>query len=190
MYWSVVIMKKLLFTLLVIIIISCLGFILYLRPYNIVDNKKQLAENIQQFINRPKGYNNIDIKQELVIDNKKYVLFTMDDYTGFSELTKGFNNKYKIESVEYSSELLKDEIIKVKKEKYLLLRGKNCNNKIAYAKVKLDGVEYKINMPQDYYIVYCKVPVETQRTWIEIENIRLFDINDVDITREMFEVLF
>lgn len=184
-------MKKLLFTLLVIIIISCLGFTLYLRPYNITENKNQLEENILQFINRPMAYyKNIHIKQELIINNKKYVLFTMDEYIGFSELTKGINNKYKIETVEYSSNLFKDEIIKANKEKYILMRGKNSGNKIAYAKVMLDGIEYKINIPQDYYIVYCKVPVDTQQTWIDIENIKLFDINDVDITSEMFEVLF
>ena len=183
-------MKKLLFALLGLIIILCLGSILYSKAYTITNDKKQLSENIVQFTNRNTVVsNNIDIKQELNLDNKKYVLFIINNNLGDAELTKGFNNKYKIESTGYGA-FFKDEIYKTNKGKYLILKGKNPDKKIAYSKVILDNKEYKIIIPQqEYFMVYCEVPIETQRIFPDSNNIKFYNSNNADITNEMFRVL-
>lgn len=184
-------MRKLLSIFLGVVIVFCIGFILYSRTYTIANNKKQLKSSIIQFINRPiVVFNNIDIKEELNLDNKKYVLFIINNCLGDAELTKGFNNKYKIESTGYGSGFFRDEIKQTNKGKYLILKGKNYNKKIAYAKVLLDNKEYKIIIPQqEYFMVYCAVPIKTQRVFPDANDIKFFNSSDVDITNDVFKVL-
>lgn len=185
-------MKKLLFVLLSGLIVVCIGFVLYSEKYTVINDKKQLEDNIIRFINRPSIVaNNIDIKQELNLDNKKYVLFVINNSLGKAELTKGFNNKYKIETTEYGSVFYTDEINRTNKGKYFIILGKNYEDKIAYIKILLDAKEYKISIPkQEYFIVNCAVPIETQQEFVGGNSIKFYSNNDIDITEDMSKVLF
>lgn len=182
--------KKFLIIIFCILIIICIVF-LYLRTYTISDDKKQLENNIAQFIKSPSSIdNNIDIKQELNIDNKKYVLLLNNNILGEAELTKGINNKYKIESVGSGGAYFQDKVIKTNKGKYFILQGKNPNIKIAYIKILLENKEYKINIPQqEYFLTYCEVPNETQIEYPNWDNLKFYNKNNVDITAEMLKVL-
>ncbi len=177
-------MKKKLFVLLGILLVVCLGYISYSEKYTITEDTKELEENILNFINRPAVvYDNIKIEQELDLDNKKYVFFVINKSLGDAELTKGPNNKFKIESVGYNFSFLKVDINKTNKGKYLILRGKKYDNRIAYAKILFENNEYKIDIPQqEYFMVYCSVPSETQSIIVEFDKIKFYDVNDVDIT--------
>ena len=164
----------------------------YSRLYTLTDNKTQLKDNILQFSNRPSTiYNNIDIKQELNLDNKKYILYIIDNTLGYAELTKGLNNKYKIETTgSGSSYFFIPEIYKTNKGKYLILKGKNPDMKIVYTKVTLENKEYKISIPkQAYFMVYCAVPIKTQIVYPDTNNLKLYNKNDVDITNEIMKIL-
>lgn len=87
---------------------------------------------------------------------KKYDFFLINNKLSDAELTKGINNKYKINRVGYGSGSLRDEISKTNKGKYLILKGKNPDNKIAYIKVLLDDKEYRVSVTEKaYYMVYC-----------------------------------
>lgn len=185
-------MKKLTFTVLSVLIIVCIVFTSYLKNYTITDSKKELENSIMHFINRPTVItNSIVIKQELNLDNKKYILFMINNTLGDAELTKGLNSKYKIKSTEHGSGYFKYEIYKTNKGKYLILKGKNYDMKIAYAKVLIDNKQYKITIPQqEYFIAYCSVPEETQCVYPGLNNIKLFNKNDTNITDEMFKILF
>jgi|GEM_PF-1342684 hypothetical protein len=178
-------MKKVIFTLFVIIAISALLHpISYYIGFTISDNTDQLQESITSFIDRPsKTGINVDIKQSVKIDNKKYALFIRNDSMGLAVLTKGFNHKYKIYSAEYGgSGFFRGYIYKTNKAKYLVVYGSNKNLKINYVKVSLEGKEYKINVPkQEYYIVYCKVPDETKNKFPDIYSYKFYDANDVEI---------
>ncbi|MGK0469371.1 hypothetical protein [Clostridium sp.] len=184
-------MKKSILSLLGIIIIVCIAFISYSRIYTITDNKRQLEDSITQFNNRPTVIaNNIDIKQELNLDNKKYILFMTNNTLGDAELTKGLNSKYKIEVTGGGGAYFRYEIYKTNKGKYLILKGKNPNRKIAYTKITLENKEYTISIPQqEYFIAYCTVPNGTQLIYPETRNIKFYDMNDIDITDETFKVL-
>lgn len=186
------ILRKLFLALLGILVVTGICFISYSRIFTISNDKKQLESNIIQFINRPAVVSNeIDIKQELTLDNKKYVLFIINNSLGDAELTQGLNNKYKIESTSYGDGSFRNEIIKTNKGKYLILKGKNPGNKISFIKVMLDNIEYKINIPeQEYFMVYCEVPIKTESLYIDIHNLKFYDVSNVDITEEMFKYLF
>lgn len=180
-------MKKLFWALICILTATCIGLIFYSTTYTIPNSTKQIKSSIIQFINRDMVLaDDIDIKQELNIDNKKYVLFVVSNNLGTAELIKGFNNKYKIYSTECSERFFYDEIYKTNKGKYLILKGKNYNNKIAYITASLDGNKYKINIPkQEYFMVYCKVPKKTQNIFLDSNDIKFYSNSDTDITDEM-----
>lgn len=185
-------MRKLLKPLLFAIVIFCIGFGYYSKTYPIKNDMQVIKDRIIKFINRPTPYiNDIDIKQELNLDNKKYIFFLINDQfndqLGGAELTKGINNKYKIESTEWASGSLRDEIVKTNKGKYLILKGKNLDNRISYVKISLDNKEYTINIPQkEYYMVYCSVPLETEETFLDFNSIKFYDNNNTDITLDVF----
>lgn len=181
-------MKKMFFALLCVLVIIIAGFISYSGKYTITNDKKQLGRNILEFINRQKLISNeIDIKEELTLDNKKFVLFIISDGFGHAELTKGFNNKYKIESATYGNSFFRNEINKTNEGRYIILTGKSHNLKIAYVKVLLDNKEYKISIPeQEYYMAYCKVPIETEWAFLEFDNVKFYNKDNVDITDDIF----
>lgn len=184
-------MKKVPFPLFDVLIILCLGLFFYSGTYTIRNDRKQISENILLFINiGTVKSNSIDIKEELNIDNRRYVLFVINNSLGMAELIKGLNNRYKIESTRHGSGFFHHEIIKTNKGKYLILEGKNYNAKIAYIKALLDNKEYKIVIPkQEYFMVYSEVPVETQSKYLDLNNIEFYDSKDIDITDETFKVL-
>lgn len=185
-------MKKKIYHILIILVFIYIGFSLYSRPYTITDDKKQLEENIVKFINRPIVITDkVETKQELDLHNKKFVLFSYNNKLANVELIKGLNNKYKIEKAELTDKYFYDEVRTTSDGKYLILKGENCNSKIAYVRVLLDNNEYKIDIPQqEYFITYCKVPMETERTFIGVGNLKIYNSQDVDITEEMNKILF
>jgi hypothetical protein len=185
-------MRKLLRIFLVGLITVCIAVFFYSTKYKITNDKKQLEDNIICFINRPSEVaNSVDIIQELNLDNKKYVLFLINARLGRAELTKGFNNKYKIEFTEYGTGFFRGEINRTNKEKYLVISGKNYENKIAYIKVLFNDKEYKINIPQqEYFMVNCVVPIETQQHFLDVNNTRFYNSNGMDITEEILNILF
>lgn len=179
-------------TLLCIIVITFIIIILYSRTYTVKNEEKEIEDNLIKFINRPSSsvVENIDIKQELNIDNKKYVEYLVDDfYLGVAELTMGINNKYKIETTRYGDNSFRHEVITTNKGKYLILTGKNGNAEIAHIEVLLEYNEYMFDIPkQKYFIVYCTVPKETNQTFLDIDKIKFYDKNDIDITDAMFKL--
>lgn len=180
--------RKLFKSLLFVIIIVYIAFAYYSLTYAIKNDKQVIKNHLIQFINRPTVItDNIDIKQEVNIDNKKYIFFVIDDKLGGAELTKGINNKYKIDSTVYGSGSFRYEISKTNKGKYLILKGKNYDNKIAYVKVLLENKEYKITIPeQQYYMVYCSINTETELAFLDINSIKFYNENDADISVELF----
>lgn len=184
-------MKKKIYYILIILVLIYGGFSLYSRPYTIAEDKKQLEENIVKFINRPIVITDkVEIKQELNLHNKKFVLFLYNNKLANVELIKGLNNKYKIEKAELTDKYFYDEIRTTSDGKYLILKGENYNSKIAYVRVLLDNNEYKIDIPQQaYFITYCKVPMETEKTFIGAGNLKIYNNEDIDITNEMKKVL-
>lgn len=185
-------MKKILIILLTTVTILVLGYVLYSAPYTIKDNKDDLSNSILNFnnINKRTPFKVININQELDIDNKKYVLCSVDDSLSFTELSKGINNKYKIEYTEDGLTLCSCTVTQTNKAKYLLLRLSNINTEIKYAKILLDNTEYTIDFPKNSYMTYCKLTSNTEATHLETENIRFFNDDDVEITDKIFETLF
>lgn len=178
--------KKLLNLILIaIILIILIVAISYSSSYNITNDVSIIENNIKRIIN--KHNEDIEIKEELNLYNKKYILLTIDNYLGEAVLKRGVNGKLKIESVTYGTNFFKHNIYKTDNGKYMVLKGINPEMKIHYIRVVLDSKEYIIDIPQDneYFIAYCKVPNNTLNEYIEIDKVTFFDKNYIDITSEV-----
>lgn len=183
-------MKKAFSILLLILITSCIILFYYNKIFSINDNKKQLEGNIIQFINKPRTViGNVDIKQAIDLDDKKYVLFISNNFSGIGDavLSKGINAKYRLDSTEYGSNIFQFRVQKTNRNKYFIIDGKNYDNKIDYIKVILEGKEYRIKIPQqEYFISYCPVSNSTQNIFPDNGLPKLYDKNDSDITNEIY----
>lgn len=179
-------MKKRYIGLLCILVTALIALNSYSRIYRIADDKEQLADSIYEHsVGKSNVSGSIDIKQQLNIDNKKYILFTIKATLGDAELTKGFNNKYKIYYTQFGRNNLRWQVHETNKGKYFILKGKNLNGNIAYAKMLLENKEYKISIPsQEYFLTYCKVPIETESVVPEVNNLKFYNKNHEDITYE------
>lgn len=186
--------KKLFWGLIICVVaIVCIEFISYSIEYRIQDDRKQLRLSIMN-CGDSELIGNVgelpEIKKNLNLDDKKFVFCTFSDSTGYAELAKGVNNKYKIISQGRGENYIDNRIFETNGRKYLIFWGKNPHIKISYASVELEGNKHKVIIPQEeYYMAYCEVPIKTQSQFVNIENIKLFDANDVDVTNEMFGAL-
>ncbi|EGW40328.1 hypothetical protein [Desulfosporosinus sp. OT] len=170
--------------------ILLIGFLIIVINYNCIYSigNNNMEYNIKGFINRPKVItNNIYIKQTIDIENRRYVLFTFNDYLGNAELVRGLNGKYKIESTISGSNLFEYRVREINKSKYFVVAGKNFDLKIDYAKVSLDNNEYKIIIPcQEYFIAYCAVSNNTLNIFPVDSGLKLFEKNNIEITNDIY----
>jgi hypothetical protein len=176
-----------LFSILCILIISGILFYYHIdTTYTVEPDKSQFEDAILNRINKPSTVtNNIEIKQELTLDNKKYFIVSFGDTEGRAELTKGLNKKYKMGWVGYGSSLFRCDIWETNKGKYIILFCKN-KNEIQYAKVVLNGQEYKIDIPQNEYVIaYCKVPDSSKVGLITLDDINFYNSSNIDITEQV-----
>ncbi|MDF2542780.1 MAG: hypothetical protein K0S47_2498 [Herbinix sp.] len=183
-------LKIFLLAILIIISIIIINRAMYYQhieaTYTIEPEKLQFENAIVKWINRPTPVTDkIEIKQELNLDNKKYFIITFGKWEGYAELTKGPNNKYKMGESGYGDGSIYDcEIWDTNKGKYIILF---CKNKVGvqYAKVELEGKEYKINIPKkDYIITFCEVPDSTKVRFIDVNHIKFYNINNTEVRLE------
>jgi hypothetical protein len=128
------------------------------------------------------GTGKISAEYQCNIDDRKYVLFYINKKLAYAELKKGLNSKYKIISVTKDIDMLRTEIIKTNKSKYLFVAGKNADLQINYIKAKIGVDSYKVTIPKvNYFISYCPVP-----SWASLaedpNTVRVIDKKDNDIT--------
>lgn len=189
-------MRKRFWGLILVFIVA----IFYFRTYTISDDKRSVELSIMKFGNNylstgKSDYKEVELntdryihmEEELSLDNKKFILYTLKNKNSISygELTKGLNGKYKIDETGEFGGVLHSQIFKTNRGTYLMLIGKNYDMKIVYAKLELNGKEYKMTIPPDeYYLAYSEVPAKAEEV-INYSSIKLFNGNDVDITKEV-----
>lgn len=179
-------MKRIIVLIFCIIFIFLIGLIInYQLSYSVTDSMDDIENKIADFLSSSK-YNDstkkISVENQCSIDDRKYVLFYIDKKLAYAELKKGFNSKYKIISVTEDIDMLRSEIIKTNKSKYLFITGKNADLQIDYIKAKVGVDEYKVTIPKEnYFISYCPVP-----SWASLaedpNTVRVIDKKGNDIT--------
>lgn len=182
-------MKKIYLILFCIFVISYTVF-QYNQAYPINDDKILLKNKLQQFMNTPTKVSNsiIIVKQVADIDNKRYVVCTVDGRLSDATLIRGLNGKYKVTYIENGDNPFNYRIEKTNKSKYFVIFLKNYDMKIDYVKIVLDGNDYKISVPkQEYFIAFFPVPNNTKTEFPQNADFKLFDNNNIDITHDIYE---
>lgn len=179
------------------IILSCIlligfGVFIYSSSYTINDNEVVLKGELEKFINRGSSVTkSVDIKKILDIENRRYVLFEVNNELGEAELGRGFNGKYKILSTGYGTKHFRYSIKDIRNSKYFIVLGENYDMKISYINISIDENQYKMDVPQeDYFIVFHEVPKDTVEQIPSYSDFRLYDTNNIDISDEIYEKLF
>lgn len=187
-------MKKLYVIIFIILIVGCLvwyGLYIYNNIYHIENDKTSLETELESYLNRGTDaishVGNVSIKQMVDIENNKYVLFLTDTDFGYAEFFRGLNGKYNTGSAGHGNSLFSYRLISISETKYFFVFGKNYGMKIKYAKVKLDGREYTIDIPQqEYFIAYCSVSDEIKSGYPQAGDFRTYDVNNNDITDNIY----
>lgn len=151
------------------------------KMITILDSSKNISQN------------SIDIEKTITIDNVKFTLFSYSlpkvkfKFVGSAILKKGINNKYKIESFGYGTNLNNDCIIKIGKENHLVLYGMNYKGEIAKIVGKYDNRNYEVNINRDdeFYLKDFKLNEMIENTNSICMNWTLYDNNLNDITNQI-----
>ncbi|TCW34105.1 hypothetical protein EDC21_1201 [Thermohydrogenium kirishiense] len=151
------------------------------KMVTILDSSKEILKN------------SINIEKTITIDNVKFILFSYSlpkvnfKFVGSAILKKGINNKYKIESFGYGTNLNNDCIIKIGKENHLVLYGINYKGKIAKIVGKYDNRNYEvnINIDDEFYLKDFKLNEMIENTNSISMNWTLYDNNLNDITNQI-----
>ncbi|TFE19045.1 hypothetical protein E2980_23820 [Cohnella luojiensis] len=132
----------------------------YLKPhytYRIIDNEQAINKSISKMVDQP-----IQIKLMKDIDNKRIVLFTLGSEIGESVLTKGSNNKFKLDSTGYGSNEVRYRIINTNKGQYVKFIGRNTDN-ISKILTIVDGEKYYLSVLEaGYFISYVPLIQKTE----------------------------
>jgi hypothetical protein len=153
----------------------------YIKPYfiyTINDNEQAIKESISKLLEQP-----IQINMVKDIDNKRIVLFTLGTETGESELTKGPNKKYKIDSAGHGSNTVRYRIMETNKDQYVRFLGMNEDN-ISKILVFIEGERYNLSVPEgQYFITYIPLSKQTESkfpsgsVWFDKDNKEIIRIN-------------
>lgn len=176
----------------IIVIIFCLLILIwsYNSIYNTKNNSYNIEKNVEGFINKSledaKNKSSVHIMDSIIIDNKKFIVFSNNGALGFGELSKGINNKYKIIYTSYTNSVFNIFLCKTNKSEYLIVVGKNnYSKKISNMQLIYKGKEYIIAIPQkDYYISYFNTHGQIESAIYD--SVVLFNNKNIDITNDIF----
>lgn len=122
----------------------------YVKPYysfRIKDDEQSITQSISELLEHP-----IKIKLMKDIDNKRVVLFTIGSQIGESELTKGPNNKYKLESAGHGSNEVRYRILKTDNGQYIKFLGRNTEG-ISKILAFVESEKYYLSIQEGEYFI-------------------------------------
>lgn len=151
-------MKKIIKTLLLLIIATTLFLTLFVIDYNhnysITNNKDSIESSILSYFNNPiKQYSSVTIEDMKDIYNKKYLLCNIDNNLSSLVLTKGSNKKYKIDSSSIGNSFYTYEIDDSDNEHTLVLFIHNTNNQLSEVKIEINNEYITKSIPDEEYSI-------------------------------------
>ncbi len=176
--------KKLILRFSIILIVLIIGF--DLMQYKIKDGEQHVEKSIQKILNKSQEHNNtITLKKMVDIDNKRFVLFTIDSKIGYGELKKGINNRFKFLHAGYGTNVFQNRVFETNKSQYIVIMGKNYDMKINIIKATIEGESYQIDIPhQEYFIAYIEISKKVKEVF---PSIKIIDYENNDITDEIYK---
>jgi len=132
----------------------------YIKPhyvFKIKDNEQAINQSISKMVNQP-----IQIKLMKDIDDRRIVLFKLGSEVGESVLTKGPNNKYRLDFAGHGTNEVRYRIMKTDKGQYIKFLGENTEG-ISKILTFVDGEKYDMPVPEgEYFISLVPIIIQTE----------------------------
>ncbi len=132
----------------------------YIKPhylFKIKDNERDINHSISKTVNQP-----IEIKLMKDIDNKRIVLFTSGPELGESVLTKGPNDRYRLDSVGHGTNEVRYRIMETNQGQYIRFVGRNIGG-ISEILTFVDGEKYSLPVTEgEFFISLVPIIKQTQ----------------------------
>lgn len=148
----------------IVIILMILLSMKYIKPmyeYQIQDSQIAISKSISKMT----GGKPIQIILIEDVDNKRIVLFQRGSEIGESMLTKGPNNKYRLDSSGYGTNVVRYRILNTNKGQYVKFVGKNSSS-ISRILSFVDEERYYIDIPEgEYFISYKPLTKKTSSSF-------------------------
>lgn len=162
-------MKKVVYLLFLIVIISTGYTFYYFNQYNIEDKRATIQSSLKEWSNRGSGSIDPDVIEAVQLDDTSsyIVLFeTQSKNIGYAHFIKGWNGNFKIEHSGHGTNIVKYQKIKTNKGMYGILVGKNPDLKIDHIKADLYYVDFsfKSNVNADEkFVSYQQLPADIEK---------------------------
>lgn len=162
-------MKKVIYLLSIIAIISIGYSFYYFNQYNIEDKRATIQSSLKEWSDRGSGSIDPDVIEVVQLDDTSsyIVLFqTQSKNIGYAHFIKGWNGKFKIKNSGHGTNIVKYQIIKTNKGMYGILVGKNPDLKIDHIKANLyyGDFSFKSNVNADEkFIRYQQLPPDIEK---------------------------
>ncbi|MEK4670833.1 hypothetical protein [Niallia sp. FSL R7-0271] len=142
------------------------------KDYVIDANSQSIESSLTEWENRGEE-EKVKIKVLDVVtlgnSNTSVVLFELDNkYTGYAQLNKGWNGKYKIKMSGYGTSKVSYVDIKTNSGVYGIIYGENPNKKIAQITAALLNENYSLTFTvseEETFLKYDKIPDDLTQTF-------------------------
>ncbi|NIK13063.1 hypothetical protein [Alkalibacillus almallahensis] len=155
-------MKKVIYLILFIIIISIGYSWYYFNQYHIEDNRTAIQSNLKEWSSKGSGSINPDVIEVVRLnDTSSYIVLfqTQSSNIGYAHIIKGWNGKFKIDHSGHGTNIVDYQKIQTDKGMYGVIIGKNPDLKIDHIIADLDYGDFNFNVSaNEKFVKYEKIP--------------------------------
>ena len=180
---------------LVLAVSLAVGFLLG-REYPVAADGSNLPEEAASFMSRgrqPLTKDDFLLYDTVDIGANRFVLMEVADAEfqdmslGLLRLQRGWNGRYRIESIGYGGGNFRNEAVERDGRWYLLFGGRNAYFGIAQAEFQTEGEVYRLEVPQkERFLTVTELRGEPEiKHLLPVDQIRFYDAGGRDITEEV-----
>jgi len=184
-------LKCLILSVVIVLGISLPVGLLYGRNYSLEADNSNLPEAVCAFMNRGQQRVEEDDFQfhgTADIGTKRFVLMEFEsEQLGLIRLHRGWNGRYRIDSVSCGGGNFRNEVVEEAGSWYLLFGGRNAYFGIHSVEFRVGGETYSMETPQrDRFLIAVKLGREPElKHLLPVDQICFYDADGRDITEEV-----
>lgn len=128
----------------------------------------------------------IQIVNTIDLDNKKFVMFSLENKLGFAEISTGENDLLGVDYASLGDSPVKLNVTSTDQGRYLIAFGRNFVEKISHLKVTIDTQDITLSVPkEEFFIAYTKLDknIATDST----STVNMYDSFGREITVDIYQ---
>ncbi len=163
--------RKGIYVSILILVVGCVYLFNYFRQYNIENERTAIESVLKEWVYDDSEFNGLRTADLVQIDNTNsyMLLFQLENgNVGYAHLMKGWNDKFKMNSSGYGTNITSYKTIKTNHGKYAISYGKNPGLKIDHIKVDLYYEDFSFTADvssEDLYLKYVQLPKNLKKTF-------------------------